>query len=72
MKFLSRFAYEIIFSILGFWAGYAYWYYIGCASGQCAITARWYTSSVYGVIIGFLAGQMLSEYLRKRKKNAEE
>ena len=72
MTIILRYKFEIIFSVIGFFAGYAYWYYIGCASGTCAITARWYTSSIYGVIIGFLGGQILSEYLKKRIKRKEE
>jgi len=38
--------------LLGTAAGYAYWYFIGCMSGTCPITASWYTSTVYGALVG--------------------
>jgi len=38
-------------------AGFGYGYYrvIGCRSGVCPITARWWTSTLYGAFLGFLA-----------------
>jgi hypothetical protein len=69
MKNITRFKFEILFSVLGAIAGYAYWHYVGCASGSCAITARWYTSTLYGVVIGFLGGQIISDAIQKKKKS---
>jgi hypothetical protein len=37
---------------LGCLLGYAYWHFIGCASGACPITAHWQTSVLYGGLIG--------------------
>lgn len=37
---------------IGVSAGYAYWYFIGCHSGSCPITGNWYTSVIYGGIVG--------------------
>ena len=34
--------------------GYGYYYYIGCASGTCAITSNPYISSGYGAMIGLV------------------
>ena len=34
--------------------GYAYYYYIGCASGTCAITSNPYISTAYGALIGLI------------------
>ena len=34
--------------------GYLYYYYIGCASGTCAITSNPYNSTAYGAIIGLV------------------
>ena len=39
---------------LGGLGGYAWYRLVGCQSGACPITARWYTSSLYGALIGFL------------------
>lgn len=37
---------------IGVAAGYAYWYFIGCHNGSCPITGNWYTSVIYGGIVG--------------------
>ncbi|MFZ4619477.1 MAG: DUF6132 family protein [Bacteroidota bacterium] len=41
-------------SLLGGLAGYAYYYYVGCASGTCAITSNPYISTLYGMAVGAL------------------
>jgi hypothetical protein len=43
-----------IAAILGGAAGYAYYFYIGCASGTCAITSNPYISTGYGMLLGAL------------------
>ena len=40
---------------LGAIGGYAYYFYIGCASGQCAITSSPVNSTLYGMVLGGLA-----------------
>lgn len=37
---------------IGVAAGYAYWHFIGCNSGSCPITSNWYTSVLYGGVVG--------------------
>jgi hypothetical protein len=39
---------------LGAISGYLYWYYIGCASGSCAITSSPVNSTLYGSLMGGL------------------
>ncbi len=39
---------------IGALLGFAYYYYIGCASGTCAITSNPYISTVYGAMIGLI------------------
>ncbi len=34
--------------------GYLYFYYIGCASGTCAITSNPYNSTLYGAMMGLI------------------
>lgn len=46
----------VLFSIIGFIGGYAYYYFIGCYNETCPITSKWWTSSIYGMIIGAIAG----------------
>jgi phage shock protein E len=40
---------------IGAIAGYAYYHYIGCASGTCPITGNPWLSTTYGAIVGGLA-----------------
>ncbi len=37
---------------LGLIGGYAYYYFIGCASGTCPLTSNPYISMIYGSLIG--------------------
>ncbi len=39
---------------LGAAAGFAYYYYIGCASGTCPITGNPWISTAYGAVMGWL------------------
>lgn len=40
--------------LLGAFAGYAYYHFIGCVSGSCPITSNPWSSTGYGALIGFL------------------
>ncbi|MBF0408433.1 MAG: YtxH domain-containing protein [Candidatus Riflebacteria bacterium] len=43
---------NLTYPAIGAVAGYLYYYFVGCPSGACPITANPYTSTVYGLIIG--------------------
>jgi hypothetical protein len=43
---------KILPVLIGTAAGFAYWYFIGCLNGSCPITGRWYTSTLYGAVVG--------------------
>jgi hypothetical protein len=49
-------------------AGFAYYYYVGCNSGACAITSSPVFPVVFGAIIGASVGFTLSD---GRKKDAD-
>lgn len=57
--------------VLGAIGGYLYYYYIGCASGSCAISSKPVNSTLYGMVLGGLALDMVNDW-RKKSKNAEE
>jgi hypothetical protein len=40
--------------LIGGIAGYLYYYFVGCASGSCAITSRPLNSTLYGGVMGGL------------------
>ncbi len=54
-------------TFVGAIVGYGYWYFVGCASGTCAITSVWYRTSIYGAIMGWLLGDLIDEKLKKKK-----
>ncbi len=56
-SWLSRpFLRVVAFAVLGAAGGYAYYHFIGCASGHCPITSNPYISTGYGAAVGVLMG----------------
>ncbi|WP_445457271.1 DUF6132 family protein [Flavobacterium sp. HNIBRBA15423] len=51
--------------VMGLIFGYAYYYYVGCASGTCAITSRPINSTLYG---GLMGGLFFNLFVREKKK----
>lgn len=47
--------------------GYAYYYFIGCNSGQCPITSNPLNSTLYGAFMGLI----LALPVKKKDKEAE-
>ncbi|MCO6500794.1 MAG: hypothetical protein J5I47_10505 [Vicingus serpentipes] len=59
-------------ALIGAIAGFLYWKFVGCASGSCAITAKWYTSTIYGLILGWLFGDILHEKINSPQKHRKD
>ena len=53
-KSLTLWHKRAIAAVIGGAGGYAYYYYIGCISGTCAITSNPYISTVYGMAMAAL------------------
>lgn len=51
---------------IGAIAGYFYYFYIGCASGTCAITSKPFNSTLYGALMG---GLILNIFIKSPKKS---
>ena len=51
--------------IVGCIAGYAYYYYVGCASGTCTITSKPLNSTLYG---GLMGGLLFNIFVTNPKK----
>lgn len=62
----------LIFALLGATGGFLYWKYVGCLSGTCPIQSVWYWSTLWGAAAGYLVGDMINDFVLKRKKKAEE
>jgi hypothetical protein len=50
---------------IGALAGYAYYFYVGCASGTCAITSKPLNSTLYGALMG---GLVFNIFVKDTKK----
>ncbi len=63
---LRKYGAAILGALLGAVAGWCYWYFVGCASGTCAITSRPLNSTLYGALMGFLVAGLF-----KKEKQSE-
>lgn len=54
MRYLVKYKFTLLGILPGALAGYAYYYFVGCASGTCAITSSPLNSTLYGSLMGAL------------------
>jgi phosphate/sulfate permease len=52
--FIKKHIMKIAGIIVGGIAGFAYYHFVGCASGTCPITSSPYISTIYGALMGYL------------------
>ena len=69
MKLFFKYKLTILGVLLGAIAGYAYYHFVGCASGSCAITSKPLNSTLYGALMG---GLLLFPNKPKQSKNKIE
>jgi hypothetical protein len=72
MKHLKNYRFQIIFTALGALGGFLYWKFIGCNNGTCTIQSVWYWSTLWGSAVGYLAGDFIHDFIKKRKSKTEE
>jgi hypothetical protein len=70
--FLRKNRLPLIFGIAGATGGFLYWRFVGCLSGTCPIQSVWYWSTLWGGAVGYLAGDMIKDFLIKREKKRNE
>jgi hypothetical protein len=70
-EFLKKHLITVIFSAAGAAGGFLYWKFVGCLSGTCPIKSVWYLSTIYGALLGALAGGLIIELINgfKKQKN---
>ena len=66
MEFFNKYKLSIVGVLLGGILGYAYYHFIGCNTGQCAITSKPFNSTAYGMLMGYL---MFSTFEKSKKKD---
>lgn len=65
MNFVLKYKWVFVGAILGAIGGYAYYYYVGCASGTCSITSKPLNSTLYGTVMGGLLFSMIDSKEKK-------
>jgi len=56
MKFTKVLLRIVLPLVIGAGGGFAYYHFIGCASGTCQITSNPYISTSYGAVLGLVLG----------------
>jgi hypothetical protein len=54
MNFRHKWMRYLLGGILGAGAGFAYYFFVGCRTGTCPITANPFMSAGYGALIGLV------------------
>ena len=65
MNFIIKYKLTIIGIIVGAIGGYAYYHFVGCVSGTCAITSKPLNSTLYGALMG---GLIFSSFKKEKEK----
>jgi len=52
--------------VVGAVSGYAYYYFVGCASGTCSITSKPINSTIYGAVLGGLLLNSIANFQKKK------
>ncbi|HOC48914.1 MAG: hypothetical protein RBT28_01830 [Bacteroidales bacterium] len=69
---LRKYLPEIIGTVAGAAGGFLYWKYVGCVSGTCSIKSNWYLMIPLAAVLGYLAGSVAGDLIRKRKRPPEQ
>ena len=65
MNFIVKHKLILIGAVIGAIGGYAYYYFVGCASGTCAISSKPLNNSLYG---SFMGGLLFSNFQKEKIK----
>ncbi len=66
--FFKRYGLTLLGVISGALGGFLYWYYVGCVSGTCPITASPLNSTLWGMLMGGLLFNMFQKESPKKNK----
>jgi hypothetical protein len=69
--FLKKYRLTFLGVLIGAIAGYAYYYFVGCNSGTCAITSSPINSTIYGILMGGLLFNMIQTEFSKKTKDGK-
>jgi hypothetical protein len=66
--FLNKYKWPLILAVIGGLGGFLYWRFVGCTSGSCPIKSVWYWSTLWGIAFGYLIGDLVKDFLKRRKE----
>jgi hypothetical protein len=69
--FLKKYRLTFLGVLIGAIAGYAYYYFVGCNSGTCAITSSPINSTIYGILMGGLLFNMIQTEFSKKTNDGK-
>ncbi len=72
MEWIKRNKWIMVGAGLGALGGYAYYHFVGCASGTCAITSSPVNSTLYGTLMGGLFVNLFSGLGKPINKKKDE
>lgn len=72
MEWIKRNKWIMVGAVLGALGGYAYYHFVGCASGTCAITSSPVNSTLYGTLMGGLFVNLFSVLGKPINKKKDE
>jgi H+/Cl- antiporter ClcA len=72
IPYLKAKKFIVLGAVVGAFGGYAYYYFVGCASGTCAITSSPINSTLYGIFMGGLLFDLIETAITKKTKNGKQ
>lgn len=66
LKLVNKYKWYLIGGALGAIGGYAYYYFVGCANGACAIKSNPFTMTAYGALMGALILDLIHGLITKK------
>ena len=57
---------KIIFALVGASGAFLYWSMIGYTSGICPMKSAWYFSTLFGLALGYLLGDLTGSLIWRR------
>lgn len=71
MKYDNIFKIKAGLTLAGAVGGFLYWKFVGCTTGTCPIKSVWYLSTLWGAAMGYLVGDLIGDFVKKRKLKNE-
>jgi hypothetical protein len=66
LEWIKKKRLNIVLLLLGAISGFLYWKFVGCSTGTCPLKSHWYTMTLYGMLMGWLIGDLISSFSGKK------